>query len=229
MKKLYRMWVWSMLLLGTLVPSVAMAASEVTPVATPAAESFSPDHLKGRLGFGLIYTNDVSFTYSADIRWWFEDRAALDLLVGGTYAEQKGYGFNGAPNTTPDWNYSLGLGMREVIAEPTADVHVLFAQRLVFSDYLQQSASVSSLYKYQVQALMGFVGLGFEAFVPFWRNLSIEGSVGLKFGARWEEDIQIMNGYGAPDLKYETDYGNFVAGSNNDVTSLLGAGVHFYF
>lgn len=227
MKKFYRMWLLSMLFLGTLGSSMVLAASEGAQA--PAAESFSPGHLKGRLGFGLVYNSDIFSVYWLNVRWWFEDRAALDLLMGGSYTERKGYGFDSLPNTTPDWNYSLGLGIREIIAEPSEDVHVLFIQRAVYSAYLQQSAGVSSLYQYQTQTLTGFLGLGFEAFVPFWKSLSIEGSVGLKFGAQWEQDIQVLNGYGAPNVKYETDYGNLVLGSNNDFTSLLGAGLHFYF
>jgi hypothetical protein len=218
------------------VPFSSVAAQEPspTPASTPAV--FSPEHPKGYLGVG-IGTTPLGATALA-LRYWMEDNTALDVMVSGSDSPGAGYDFSGNQITTSNWAYGLSLGLKQNLKEPIRDVFVQGIARLSYAQNFVQSTSTTSensiTYGYtnlntQNQEVSLFLGIGFEAFVPFWEDISIEGNAGLSVNALWNEvtDYYNPNFSSQPDIS--TSYGLLSAGVNTNTFSILSGSVHFYF
>ena len=199
-------------------------AEGVTAAVTP--EPFSPDHLKDKWGIGILFDSPLSFS---DLRWWFDDKTAFDFYAGGSFSQQPSSDFNGNTIYLPQWSWGVGLGLRENIAHPIDDVWVQMAERLTYDGSSQQDGYSKERTIYSYNDLFGFFGVGFEAFVPFWRNLSLEGSVGLQGGCRWSQQTTISNGSGGPVTSYGKVYTDIIAQIANNVSNLFYASAHFYF
>jgi|GEM_PF-1943169 len=210
----------------TLAPTQAPALS---PTASPTP--FDPGHLKGAQGIGVSGT---LLTY----RYWTGDSTALDLFLGGSFALNSGLDFSGNNTTAPNWNYTLGVGLKQNFKEPFKGVFIQSIEHLTFNQtynetiYTTTSYGVnygSEDYYNQSQSVNLYLGLGFEAFVPFWENLSIEGSVGLSSNLNLLETNAFYNSNFSSQANTQTATSNFNLGSTSNAFSILNGAVHFYF
>jgi len=122
----------------------------------------------------------VAVPSALSIRWWATERLAVDLLVAGNYnSAQAGKGeLSPLVSSGPgDAFYAGGLGLRYNISELS---HDLLSQFVVKASGAQSAGSISGWSgKATESTLAVFVGAGFEAFVPGWDWLSVEGSAGV--------------------------------------------------
>jgi len=209
-----------------------------TPSPTPAYNpaTFSPEHLKGYFGMGL-----GSMTYGGTalvFRYWMDNGTALDFLAGGSDNPTTGYDFSGNAIALSNFGFGVGLGLKENLSEPVRDVFVQMIERATYSqNYIQTTGTTSQNgYIYgtsnnvsQNQQINLFWGLGFEAFIPFWRNLSIEGSVGLSANANFNQASSIYNPTYTTLPNTQTSSGLLTGGAGSNTFSLLNGSVHFYF
>jgi hypothetical protein len=151
---------------------------------TPTATPFT---LGGKFGFGADQMDGDGF--SPSIRYWLNDQTALEVL-GSNYMD----------------SWGCALGVLQNIAHPTRDVYIHLLSRYTFNQY--SNPNVSSLTNYSSITL----GIGFEAFMPFCENLSLDGWVGL------EVDGQTVFPNSSANL-------NTLTGS---LGSLMNLAVHFY-
>ncbi|GEM_PF-2193290 len=184
-------------------------------------ENFSPDHLKGTWALGYDYFYGTGSTISA--RNWIESDLALDLLVGGSFSP--GYPLSSF-NSENDylWSFSLGVGLRQNVARPLKDVYIQMLVLLSYSQSFQQitdSGTYSDYMNDQIQTFNLFIGPGFEVFLPFLEDLSVEANLGINISSYWLE--------GSGDY---LDYGwnwKVSLGSDSNTFSLFNAAAHFYF
>jgi hypothetical protein len=121
----------------------------------------------------------VAVPSALSVRWWATERLAVDLLVAGNYnSAQAGKGELSPLVSSGPGNafYAGGLGVRYNISELS---HDLLSQFVVKASGAQSAGSISGWSgKATETTLAVFVGAGFEAFVPGWDWLSVEGSAG---------------------------------------------------
>jgi hypothetical protein len=209
-------------------------SSSPTPSYNPAA--FSPEHLKGYFGMGL-----GSMTYGGTalvFRYWMDNSTALDIMAGGGDNPTTGYDFSGNAIALSNFGFGVGLCLKENLSEPVRDVFVQMIERVTYSqNYIQTTGTTSQNgYIYgtsnnvsQNQQINLFWGLGFEAFIPFWRNLSIEGSVGLSANATFNQASSIYNPTYTTQPNTQTSSGLITGGASSNTFSLVNGSVHFYF
>lgn len=229
MKSSYLVIACLILTAGTMAPPLFSAEEDSSDISKPTSvnsESFSPGHLKNKMGMGVAFSSPV---YLANLRWWFEDNMALDLYAGGNYSEQSGANFTNQLITVPRWAWGMGFGLRENIAHPIEDVVIQAIQTATYDAVLSQYSSNSQTNANQNQDLTAYLGLGFEAFLPFWKNLSIEGSIGIQAGAHWIQQKETLNGYPGPNVNYETDLNTISAQVANNINGIFNTAAHFYF
>jgi hypothetical protein len=201
------------------------ATPSPTPSATPLSQTFSPDHLKGRWAVGV---SSVSGTTLA-LRYWCAEDEALDLLVGGSDSPLSGTDPNNNYISTPNWSYGLSLGLRHNLEKPAENVYVQWLERITYYQTFSQSDYSGDLSTNQSQDLTFFTGPGFEAFVPFWKNLSIEGNIGLAVDSHWVQSAQSGTSTFPSSGSSTTSHWTLSFGWNNTITSILNAAVHIYF
>jgi hypothetical protein len=169
---------------ATVTSSPVSVNSDILPV-----ENFSPDHLKGHYAIGASSINDLSPAMA--VRYWFSETKAVDIYFAGYDNNDSQY-----------WAYGLGFGFRQNWKRPVDNVTLQFIEKITF----ERNPSLDT-----PDTLNLFLGPGFEAFIPFWKNLSVEASIGA-------------------NLSYNLDNGNHasfaIAGDN---FSVFNAAVHFYF
>ena len=85
----------------------------------------------------------------------------------------------------PRWGFGLGVGVKYNLTEPS---HDLLAQLVAKCSY-GTAAQTGGTTQLATTAL--FVGAGFEAFVPGWDWLSLEGSAGATLNS---QDLEPTNG-----------------------------------
>jgi hypothetical protein len=216
------------------------AYSQTTPAANPAKkktakkaviaqeveasapENFDPENLKGKWAMGGAYLYGIG---NLTFRDWIENNSALDLYLGGYFSSLSGTDFNGNPVTTPYCSYDVGIGLRQVVARPVENVKVEFIQRLMFVGNYNE---FSNTYDDSVQSSQRFnlyLGIGFEAFIPFWKNLSIEGDAGLEVRLNFDQNrTDYFNG----SSTYYSYYTATFLTANND-QGLFNIAAHYYF
>jgi len=211
----------------TVIPTAVPTAIANSPIATPVPKAtFSPEHMKGYLGIGL---GSLPYAGTAvDIRYWMDNNLAVDLMAGGTSNPFNGQDFNGNSVQVPDWGYGLSLGFKENLEEPVHDVFVQLIERLNYSQNYDEYEDTNEMTVTQNQIVSVYLGLGFEAFIPFWESLSIEGSVGLTATDTFNESLAVYNPnyYGTNS---QTSSNVFAAGLTSGTFSILSGSVHFYF
>jgi hypothetical protein len=189
---------------------------------------FDPGHLKGRWGIGISYM--TNFGTALVLRHWYSDNGAFELLFGGYDTPQAGEDFSDNYTTSPGWGYGAGLGLKRNLAMPVENVFIQGAARLTFSQSYQQNSYDYNLRTYQYQDLVLFVGPGFEAFIPFWKNLSVEGSIGLYVSSRWSQTESVYNpAQYSSSNNTKTDSWIISCGLKNNMSSLVNMTVNFYF
>jgi len=211
----------------TVIPTAFPTPIATSPIATPVPKAaFSPEHMKDYLGVGIGSLPYAGTT--VDIRYWMENNLALDLMAGGTSNPTSGQDFNGNSIQVPDWGFGLSLGFKENLKEPVHDVFVQLIERLNYSQNYDGYEDTSEVTVSQNQNISVYLGLGFEAFIPFWESLSIEGSVGLTATDTFNEYSVFYNPnyYGT---NIQTSGNVFSTGLSSGTFSILSGSVHFYF
>jgi hypothetical protein len=143
------------------------ACSQTVPVATPTPGSMN---LGGKIGFGIDQLDDVGPGVSA--RYWLSDRTALDAFGGQDYNDYK--------------VYSFGVGLKTNLSNPAKD---LFIQGVVRASYSRQIYSPFFIPGDEYDL---YLGVGFEAFLPFCEWLSVEDSVLFDFSWRPSSGGQVF-------------------------------------
>jgi hypothetical protein len=148
-----------------------------------------------RWGFGLdtipgasvnpLSGSLVSEPNAIAIRWWATDRLGLDLLGAANVSSLNGTTGSSTATNPGGQTFGVGVGVKYNLTEPS---HDLLAQLVARGSYAtaEQTGATSQL---STTAL--FVGAGFEAFVPGWDWLSLEGSAGLTLNS---QDLEPANG-----------------------------------
>ena len=149
----------------------------------PAIENFDPENLKGKWAVGgtILY---LSYPWYGNLenlsaRKWIENNSALDFYAGVSYETQLGVDFNNNWVTIPKYAFDLGVGLRQIVARPVENVHIEVIQRLLFTSSYWEYAGSTYDEVHGSQKFDLYLGIGFEAFMPFWKNLSLEGDVGI--------------------------------------------------
>jgi len=197
----------------------------VLPTVTAASDRFSPEHLKERVGLGVSYMSYIGPALS--LRYWAHDDEAYDFSMGGYDNPSPGKDFANDLVFTPNWGYGVSVGLRHNWRHPAEDVFVQWIARLSYSQTFYQNSNSSVISTSQNQDLSLFIGPGFEAFVPFWKNISIEGNIGLSLDSHWSQYAQV-NSPSYPYTNPTPNYWSLSLGINNTITSILNAAVHFY-
>lgn len=187
-----------------------------------ASENFDPENLKGKWAMGGTYLAGLG---NITVRGWLEKNSAIDIYVGTWFSGIDGQDFSGNYVTKPNPNFDIGLGLRQIVSRPVECVHVELIQRLLFELHHSEYANTyaDSINDYQQFSL--YIGVGFEAFIPFWKSLSIEGDAGIA-GNVWytRNDRTYSNG----SVSNRDGWGgSFTTQDNN--TGLFNLAAHYYF
>jgi hypothetical protein len=209
----------------TAIPTVYAAPS---PIATVAPKTgFSPEHMKDYVGIGV---GSLPLAGSAvDFRYWVDNNLAMDLMAGGNSNPQNGQDFNGNSVVAPDWTYAVSLGFKENLKEPVHDVFLQLIERVSYSQSYNDFESNYQTNLQQSQIVSAYLGLGFEAFIPFWESLSIEGSVGLSTTETLSQTTIVYNPADVGNTNVQTSTSLLSAGFSSGTFSILNGSVHFYF
>jgi hypothetical protein len=110
---------------------------------------------------------------AVDLRWWATDSLAVDLMAAGTASSAAGSG------PVEAQGYGGGLGLKYNLSEPSRDllVQVLAKGSYATAQPLSGTGGATGPND-QLATVALFLGVGFEAFVPGWDWLSVEGSAG---------------------------------------------------
>jgi hypothetical protein len=127
----------------------------------------------------------------------------------------------------------VGLGLRQNLARPVKNIFVQLLTQASFNQHYGQTTysgqTPAEVLTSQQETLNLFLGPGFEAFLPFWENISLEVSLGLNVNLTWYQQ-QDDNSSSAPlPNTYSANWSSLGASMANTSTSLLNAAVHFYF
>jgi hypothetical protein len=127
---------------------------------------------------GLAQSNAVSF------RYWVSERLAWDGLLALSLSSQPpgGAGAAGVPAGTDQRGYGVGTVLKWNAKRPSSWLlaQILARASLASLTQLQNDGSGNG----QTTTTFGLgIGAGFEAFLPAWDSLSVEGSVGLNFSS----------------------------------------------
>jgi hypothetical protein len=162
---------------------MAYAANE-TAVPTPFT-------LGGKTCIGADQLDGCGF--SPSVRVWFNDQIALEALIN----EYNGHG-------------AIGLGFIQNIAHPQRDVYIHLLGRATFANFTSTPQLVTPVFTLTYFSFTA--GIGFEVFMPFCENLSVDGWMGEEFYA---ED-------------YDGTYSGFTT-MLNSIGSPINLAIHAYF
>lgn len=164
------------------MPPMPSLSKAVAATPTP-ADDF---HLTGRLGFGtgMVPFNENVYgellnTISA--RYWFSEKFCLDLEGSYNGYSDSGTDFNDNTIQTPNETYAIGLGFKYNLKEPVKYLFLQLIGQISFADNSYENAQVYQLVTTNNETWGGFVGLGFEYFIPFFNSISVESNIGYSF------------------------------------------------
>jgi hypothetical protein len=189
-------------------------------------------------GCGLIAVpNAVS------ARYWVTDRLAVDGMLSVLIASQSNDVAIETEGGSVDGNgqsWGFGVGVRYNLTEPSRNLMAQLVGKASFADsrahlsLSENSDNSTGTYSTDVEqdTTAMFLGVGFEAFVPGWNWLSLEGSLGLSVSNISVQPINISASSG----KNTTMTLNGVFNQNTSTCSLGGSGfspinvsIHYYF
>jgi hypothetical protein len=160
--------------------------------ATPTAKAQGP-RLAGRWGVGFDSIPGASTgtglvpglaaPNALAVRYWVSERFSWDGLVAVNLNSQpsNGAGATGVPAGSDQKAFGAGTVMKYVIKRPTPWLLGQVLGRVSLAS-LQQLSNTGA--GGQTTSTFGVgAGLGFEAFLPFWDDLSVEGSITALFNS----------------------------------------------
>lgn len=224
-----------------LLVSAPLSAAQFDRVMTPVAESpavsaapLSPvakgPKLAGRWGVGFDSIPGASAgtglvpglaaPNALAVRYWINERLCWDGLVAVNLNSQPagGAGSTGVPAGTDQKAFGVGTLMKFNMKRPTP---WLLAQAIGRASLASlQQVSNNGAGNGQTTSTFGLgVGVGFEAFLPFWDDLSIEGNV--------------LANFSSSQTKLENSTQAAQSGSSLSIDSSgftpLNVGLHLYF
>jgi len=168
--------------------------STPAPVPVRVSESAKVLALAGRWGIGFDSIPGASTgtglvpglaaPNALAVRYWVSERLSWDGLLAVNLNSQPsgGSGSTGVPAGTDQKAFGVGTVLKFNLKRPTP---WLLAQTLARASLASlQQVSNSGTGGGQTTSTFGLgVGLGFEAFMPFWEDLSFEGSVLMNFSS----------------------------------------------
>jgi len=172
-------------------------------------------------GTGPAASGSVAVPNALSLRWWATDRLGVDLLAGGSYSSQQAGGSSlstqvaSSPGTS---TYAGALALRYNLSEPSRDLLVQLLFKGSGAQAQAQPAGASGA-SGKPGDLSGFLGVGFEAFIPGWEWLSVEGSAGVTGYSQYTPQS-------AGSAASQTTSGLGLAGNG---TSPFNFSVHVYF
>jgi hypothetical protein len=233
----------------TPVSATPTVSSSPIPTATPVVSLTNPkSEWAGRFGLGLSSISVApreNLSPSADsltllsIRYWFSNRFQLDIFLGGTAGNQFGNSVTSNTVYDPFWAYCYGVGIKTNLAEPVEGLWIKFTNQYLYFQNSSQSSHAADVLNNlnqnvvtnevltdQYQYLSVSAGLGFEYFLPFVKNLSLETSETLEFDTNWETYVvNFPAGYTGSSQNYST-WILKVTSPGFNLTSLT---FHYYF
>lgn len=184
---------WILLLMLGWSTGAAAAAPEAAPAPTPSPTPAGPV-LTGRWGIGFDQIPGASAgtglvpglasPNAMAIRYWISERLAWDGLLALDTSSQpaSGPGAPGVPAGTDQRGYGVGTVIKFNAKRPTPWLlaQILARASLASLNQMQNDGSNNG----QTTTTFGLgLAAGFEAFLPAWDSLSVEGSVGLDFSS----------------------------------------------
>jgi hypothetical protein len=185
----------ALFLIATLAMAGPLLADGVlaTPVPTPVTYTADAMQLKGRWGIGYDQVQGASPESATDqipglsqanalaVRYWVTEDLAWDGLLALSQSSQpQGASVVGAGSDTH--GYGFGTVLKLNVRRPTRWLlaQLLGRASLAVLNQADNTGSGSS----QTTTTFGVAfGAGFEAFLPVWDSLSIEGSVAMGFSS----------------------------------------------
>jgi hypothetical protein len=176
-------------------------ASTMNAVGVGAASAVDDFSLSHRFGFGLStypqYRNGIGPLLSC--RYWFNEKFALELAAGydqtgspsGLYDASNNELINRSLSAQESLalKYNIGRPVKYVRIQGIIQVGGVQSNSYQYQTVWVQNVSTGYSYTDNVGSwqnpniyFSGYVGVGFEAYIPFWTNISVEGSVGLNVG-----------------------------------------------
>jgi hypothetical protein len=148
-----------------------------------------PRMLEHRWGFGLdnvpgatnnpISGSLISAPNAIALRWWATEKIGLDFLAAlDTTSLQTGSSGStgGSAPGTSDTGFGVGVGVKYNLTRPARDLLTQIVARVSTASSTQNDTT--GLVKLNTTTMGLFLGAGFEAFIPGWDWLSLEGSAG---------------------------------------------------
>jgi hypothetical protein len=133
--------------------------------------------------WGLGFETMSGGVGAADVRYWLSDTLGLEGNLGLDWASQPGGTDSaGKPTNNSSSAIALGVGAKFNWKKPVEDVLIQFLGRAILANQSQTTVAAGNSTSLNTLAFGIFVGTGFEAFIPVWRSLSVEGNVGINLG-----------------------------------------------
>jgi hypothetical protein len=204
------------------------------PAAAPAtaAQSASPSAsvlLKGRWGIGYDQVPGASIASASSqipglaqanalaVRYWVTEDLAWDGLLAMDLSSQPS-GSTGAAAGTDQHGYGLGTVLKLNLKRPTPWLMAQLLGRASLAQLSQSDNTGSGAGQTTTTFGVG-LGAGFEAFLPVWDALSLEGSVNIGFSS---SQTKVNNAQGA------AQNGSSLSINGNGF-SPLSLAIHLYF
>jgi hypothetical protein len=214
-------------------PPTVEADQPLSPSPTATPVTTDDLHLGGRLGFGTGFVPFDINTYGFNLttvsgRLWLSDQFCLDLQGAYDSYTSAGTSFNNVTVYNPNTTYALGLGGKFNIKEPMKYLFIQLLAQVSFTDNNYQQSADTQINTVDNQTLGMFAGIGFEYFIPFLDNLSVESNIGFYSDFNWvTTTTQYLPAYGLPvAVKQTSDYSNLIQVNGMTFNTLI---VHFYF
>jgi hypothetical protein len=215
-----------------------IAATTPSPSQSKTPEAFSCNHLSGKWGIGVSSTTNGG--NALDLRHWVSDASALEVFLSGYDTPNSGYyDFNGNVVNFPHWGLGGGLGLKTNLAQPISGVFIQGISNLAYSTNDSKTSNLTfnnqnlpvglEMVDTKQQGFTWFLGTGFEAFLPYFTNFSLEGNVGLSLNTNWKQYYANFNPAETtqPNYSYAVQ-ANTISFSNTTFT-LVNFAVHYYF
>ena len=213
-------------------PEEAAASATTTPTPEPSPAK-APWAGRFGLGFSQITVNPVYPTYyQADVvnllsvRYGLSDAVILEVLAGASVGNQFDYNSSYSVVYDPYWAYCFGLGDKINLAEPAEGFWIQEVNRYLYLENSAQSTSPDGVDKEHYQYLSLSAGIGFEYFLPFLKNLSLETVESVEFDTNWETFISTPTSGSPASVQNISTWSLQVVSPGFNLTSLS---IHYYF
>ena len=169
------------------------AAGPPAPALTATAKDEGP-RLKGSIGFGFDSVRGASTgtglvpgvaqSNALALRYWINDTLSWDGLVAVNYSStpSNSQGGAGVAAGTDQRAWGVGTQFKVNMARPSTWLLGQLLARASLAQFTQSSNTTANSSQTTNTLSLG-MGLGFEAFIPVWKALSLEGSVGLNLSS----------------------------------------------